>query len=224
MNARRAVAGGLLVAALGAGAACSKPGHGLIILCAGDSLTEQGYPRPLRAALRADGVRARVLNYGRSGNTSAEYLAFLQANADRLRGERPDIVLVQLGTNDVRADGDRVGAAEFARNLREIVGIFRDFRSRSGVAPAVYVGTVPPVPEGTPYPFGADSPGRITSEINPAVRMICEDSGAGFVDNYRVFAGRPDLLPGIHPSAEGYRALAESWYGAFRGPARRPGN
>jgi lysophospholipase L1-like esterase len=221
MNVRRSAAGGLIVAALGAFCFCSRPERGVVILCAGDSITEQGYPRYLRATLRADGVRARVLNYGRSGNTSAEYLAFLMESGDRLRAEQPDIVLLELGTNDVRLDGDRVTAADFERNIREIVGTFKGFRTRAGGAPAVYLAAIPPVPGGMPFPFGSVSSARVTEEINPAIKSVAEDLGLGFVDNYTLFVRAPDLLPGVHPSPEGYRAMAGNWYAAIRERLRR---
>ena len=206
---------------LGAFCSCSGPERSVIILCAGDSITEQGYPRFLRAALRADGVRARVLNYGRSGNTSAEYLAFLEGNGDRLGAERPDIVLLELGTNDVRVDGDRVKVADFERNVREIAGIFKRFRTRAGEPPAVFLAAIPPVPEGTPFPFGPDSGARVDAEINPAVRAVCSDLGLGFVDNHALFTRAPELLPGVHPSPEGYKAMAAAWYEAIRERVRR---
>src|SRR4030042_2155148 len=57
--------------------ACSPPRTGkVIVLCAGDSLTEPGDPRHLKRLLEMDGGRARALTYGRRGNTSGEYLRF----------------------------------------------------------------------------------------------------------------------------------------------------
>ena len=221
MDARRAVAGGLFAAAAAVFFSCPRPERGVVILCAGDSITEQGYPRSLRAALRADGVRARVLNYGRSGNTSAEYLAFLDGNKEKLGAERPDIVLLELGTNDVRVDGDRATVEDFEMNIREIVGVFRGFRTRTGEPPAIFLAAVPPVPEGTPFPFGPDSGSRVVREINPAVGKICADLGIGFVDNYAIFAASPGLLPGVHPSPMGYEAMAANWYSAIRDRLRR---
>jgi lysophospholipase L1-like esterase len=221
MNVRRSAAGGLVVAALGVFCSCSTPERGVIILCAGDSITEQGYPRYLREALRADGIRARVLNYGRSGNTSGEYLAFLKENGERLRAERPDIVLLELGTNDIREDGDRATGADFERNVREIVGIFKGFRTRAGGDPAVYLAAIPPVPERTPFPFGPESAARVSAEINPAVRAVCGDLEIGFVDNHSLFAASPDLLPGVHPSPDGYKAMAANWYAAIGERIRR---
>lgn len=193
----------------------ARPGD-IIIFCAGDSITEQGYPRFLRESLRSDGVKARVRNYGRSGNTSAEYLSFLKGNVDTLRGERPDIVLVELGTNDLRVDGDRVSREEFEKNIREIVGIFLEFKTRSGGQPAIFLAAIPPVPGGTAFPFGPESVQRVTAEINPAVKALCRETQAVFVDNYSIFAASPGLLPGVHPSPEGYREMARNWHMAMK--------
>lgn len=205
-----------LLILLAAVTSCKARPGGIIIFCAGDSITEQGYPRFLRESLRSEGVKARVRNYGRSGNTSAEYLSFLKGNIDTLRGERPDIVLVELGTNDVRVDGDRVSLEEFEKNIREIVGIFRDFKTRSGDRPAIFLAAIPPVPGGTAFPFGPESGQRATAEINPAVKALCRETQAVFVDNYSIFAASPGLLTGVHPSPEGYRAMARNWQEAMR--------
>jgi len=193
----------------------ARPG-GIIIFCAGDSITEQGYPRFLRESLRSEGIKAQVLNYGRSGNTSAEYLSFLKDNIDTLRGKRPDIVLVELGTNDVRVDGDRISLEEFEKNIREIVGIFRNFITRSGGRPAIFLAAIPPVPDGIPFPFSPESGQRVTAEINPAVKAVCREMQAVFVDNYSLFADSPRLLPGVHPGPEGYRAMARNWHMAMK--------
>ena len=36
------------------------------------------------------------------------------------------------------------------------------------------------------------------------------------VDNYRIFEERPDLLPGVHPTTEGFRRMAGNWYETIR--------
>ncbi|NQT84955.1 hypothetical protein HQ563_18215, partial [bacterium] len=48
--------------------------------------------------------------------------------------------------------------------------------------------------------------------INPAIRRIAEENGLPLVDNFSLFTHHPDFLPGIHPSEEGYQALADNWY------------
>jgi lysophospholipase L1-like esterase len=215
MGIRRLGPAFLLILFAAVTSCAARPGS-IIILCAGDSITERGYPRFLRETLRSEGVRARVLNQGRSGNTSAEYLTFLKGNVEKLRGERPDIILVELGTNDVRVDGDRVSRREFEKNIREIIRIFQDFKTRWGGRPAIFLAAIPPVPDGMPFPFGSDSSQRVTAEINPAVKAVCGQTQAVFVDNYSFFVGAPGLLPGVHPSPDGYRAMARNWYEAMK--------
>src|SRR5512137_1332235 len=80
---------------------CASPPRGVIILCAGDSLTAKAYPHYLQKLLNADGLRARVVNRGVSGDTSGEYLAWLTdpAREEAILWDRPDIILLQLGTN-----------------------------------------------------------------------------------------------------------------------------
>jgi len=206
----------LLAALLPLFAACGGSERGVIILCAGDSLTENGYPPYLRRILARDGVAARVLNYGRSGNTSGEYLKFLQENRERLMEERPDVILIQLGTNDLRTDVDFTATDRFRTNLKEIVTEFRDFRSRSGKIPAIYLATIPDIPLGDLAVFNAESSRRVEAEINPALKAFAAAEGLPIVDNHAVFAGRPDLLPGVHPSSEGYRLMAARWREALR--------
>jgi lysophospholipase L1-like esterase len=222
MRLTRAVSIICLVAAV-LSASCRESPSGTIVFCAGDSLTEQGYPPYLKAALGRQGIRARVRNHGRSGNTSREYLAYLRKAREGLKEERPDIVLIELGTNDVRIDGDHVAKDEFERNLRDIVTVFRGFKARSGRTPEIFLSLIPPVPTGTASPFGPGSPGRVTAEINPAIEAVSRSLGTGLVDNFSLFAASPGLLPGVHPSSEGYKAMAENWAVAVAARSPRPG-
>jgi acyl-CoA thioesterase I len=73
------------------------------ILAFGDSLTaglglspEAAFPARLEALLRADGIDARVVNGGVSGETTAGGVARL----DWALGDHPDLVILELGAND----------------------------------------------------------------------------------------------------------------------------
>ncbi|MGB8951928.1 MAG: SGNH/GDSL hydrolase family protein [Candidatus Aminicenantales bacterium] len=193
-------------------AICSSSPRGVIILCAGDSITAEAYPHFLQRILNKEGFRARVLNYGRSGNTSGEYLSFLEKNRDRMKAKLPDYILLQLGTNDVRADLDFTPLDVFKSNMRKIIRIFRGFRNRTGKTAELFMSSIPPVPQNTPFPFTRESVARVTSEINPAIEAICLEEKVHFVDNYALFLNEPSLLPGVHPSREGYLRLAQNWF------------
>jgi lysophospholipase L1-like esterase len=134
----------------------------------------------------------------------------------KLAEERPDFILVQLGTNDVRVDGDATSTEAFTNNLREIIGIFRSFKSRSGREPKILLATIPPVPEGTPLPFSAQSVRRVKDEVNPAIADVAVKERLALVDNYALFFNAPHLLADVHPTQDGYRALAQNWFTALR--------
>ena len=87
----------------------------------GDSLTagygvkpDQAIPVRLQAALKKEGRDVTILNHGVSGDTSAGGLD----RVDWMLGDKPDIVMVELGANDaLRA----VDPATTERNLDAII-------------------------------------------------------------------------------------------------------
>jgi len=191
---------------------CSTSPKGVIVFCAGDSITAEAYPHFLQRIFNSQGRKARVLNYGRNGHTSGEYLRFLENHRARLEAERPDFILLELGTNDVRTDVDFTSTAVFTSNMKKIIEIFRGFRSRAGKTPVIFLATIPPVPEGTPFPFTPESAVRVETEINPAIKSISQEEGIPLVDHHALFLKEPELLRGVHPSPEGYRRLARHWF------------
>lgn len=204
-----------LLAVIAVYPACDRPPRGVIILCAGDSLTDSEYPRHLQRLLAREGRRAKVLNYGRKGHTSGEYLRFLRQQGASMAGEHPDFILLQLGTNDVRVDGDQTPTDAFGRNLEAIIGLFREFTDRRGERARVLLATIPPLPEEFSPPFGPDSRDRVAEEINPLIRKIAAAERLPVVDNYSLFLRSPEFLPDVHPTSKGYRLMARNWLEAL---------
>ncbi len=198
--------------------ACASPPRGVIIFCAGDSLTSKAYPHFLQRLFNADGIAARVINHGVSGDTSGEYLSFLRnpSRAEALMWDRPDIILIQLGTNDVRLDGDFLSTDQFVANMRQIIMFFKDFISRTADPSRIVLALIPPIPENTSFPFSPESARRVRQEINPAIARLAGEYGLPLVDNYRIFFDRPDLLPGVHPTRDGFRLMAGNWYATIK--------
>ncbi len=194
---------------------CASSSKAKIILCAGDSLTF-AYSPFLDKVLRREGIRARILNYGQPGYTSGEYLTFLGKNKDKMAGEKPDFILLQLGTNDVRIDYDSTSREQFSLNVKKIIEIFRKFKNNSGEKTCLLLATIPPIPETISYPFSPKSSLRVNEEINPAIKEIAKEEGIPLVDNYTLFLNSPSLLPEVHPSREGYWRLAWNWYFALK--------
>jgi lysophospholipase L1-like esterase len=206
----------LLILALFFSCSCSSPPTSYIILCAGDSITEAGYPPFLGRILKGEGIRSRVLNHGKSGYNSEEYLDYLQKNKRTIAESHPDFICLQLGTNDARTDHDHISADEFYTNLKEIIRLFRDFQTRSGNPPRILLATIPPIPDGTPFPFSPESAKRITEEINPLIQKIAAEDKCFLVDNFSFFLRSPRLLPEVHPSDLGYKEMAQNWYEALK--------
>lgn len=99
-----------------------------LVLAFGDSLTAGygldpglGFAPQLQATLRRHGMAARVADGGVSGDTSAAAAARLGWTLDGL-GEKPDLVIVELGANDMLRSID---PAETQRNLDAILAELR---------------------------------------------------------------------------------------------------
>ena len=115
--------------AMSVGSAAQAQERDVHVLAFGDSLTAgyglpqgQGFAPQLEDTLRRNGVRARVINAGVSGNTTANGRARLKWTLDGLK-VKPDLAIVALGANDMlrgyppsqtRADLDFI-LAEFKR-------------------------------------------------------------------------------------------------------------
>lgn len=117
---RWSIAAALLSIASPAMASAERP----LILAFGDSLTAGyqlepglGFAPQLQAMLRRHGIAARVSDGGVSGDTSASGRARLAWTLDGL-GEQPDMVIVELGANDMLRSVD---PAETERNLDAIL-------------------------------------------------------------------------------------------------------
>jgi acyl-CoA thioesterase-1 len=167
-----------------------------LVVFLGDSLTaglglpaDQAYPALLARALRDDGVAARVVNAGVSGDTSASGLRRLPW----LLAQRPVVVVVGLGANDALRGQP---AAETERNLRAIVAQAR----RAGVKVLLLGMQIPPN-YGPDYAgaFAALYP-RVARELHvPLVPFLL--AGVGGVTGL-------NQADGIHPTAAGHVKVA----------------
>jgi acyl-CoA thioesterase-1 len=168
-----------------------------LVIFLGDSLTaglgldeNQAYPALLDRELRQDGVPARVINAGVSGDTTAGGLARL----DWLLRQHPALVVVGLGAND----GLRgLPLAEVEANLRQIVQ-----RSKAAGARVLLLGMRLP-PNYGPYAeqFTALYP-RLAKELDvPLVPFLLDKVGG---------IRSLNQADGIHPTAEGQKIVAKN--------------
>lgn len=197
-NAVRLVAHTLALLVLLAGPAIAQTGGAPVILALGDSLTagfglapEHSFPAQLEAALARNGNAARVVNGGVSGDTTAGGLARL----DWLLAEKPDLVIVELGGNDVLRGLD---PATTRRNLDEIVT-----RLRAAGAHVLLAGMRAPPNLGSDY----------SAALAAAYREVSEKHGTAFYPFFlEGVAANPRLNQedGIHPTAEGIAVIVDN--------------
>lgn len=170
------------------------------VLAFGDSLTagkdlpdpdQEAYPAALERLLRARGFSVTVSNGGRSGDTTFDALARL----DYHLADRPDMVIVALGSNDT-FQGKRL--ADIEKNLDAVVS-----RIRAKGARVVLCGmrTFPNL--GPEYAGGYEAVFRRVARKHrvPLVPFLLEG-----------VAGDPalNLADGIHPNAQGHERMAQN--------------
>ncbi|HNF58349.1 MAG TPA: arylesterase [Elusimicrobiota bacterium] len=180
----------------------ASPPPALHILCFGDSLTagkdlpnpeHQSYPALLEKRLKEAGYSVRVTNAGQSGDTTFEALARLDFSLE----DRPDLVVVCLGSNDV-FQGKNIADTE--TNLREILRRARAAGARTILCQMrIYIN------------FGFGWAARY-EKIFP---RVAEDTGATLAPfPLEGVAAHPskNLSDGIHPNAEGYGIFVDNIY------------
>jgi acyl-CoA thioesterase I len=175
------------------------------ILAFGDSLfagydlaEDEGYPERLEMALRAQGINARVIDAGVSGDTTAaglQRIGFVLDNA----GDPPDLAIVELGGNDLLR-----GIAPSATR-ENLAAILDELKARE--IPVLLMGMRAPPNLGVQFQAEFDG-------IYPA---LAEEYDVALVPFFleAVFDQPQLILPDrIHPTAEGIVALVDATKGA----------
>ena len=192
----------------------TKTKEELVILCIGDSITAGSYPEKLQAKLNKAKIPAKVLNCGMCGYTSGDYLRFMKSFG-LFKIISPDIVLLQLGTNDVREDYAYTETEKFIENMKNIIRLMKE-KLYKNKPPIVLLSTIPPI-KSTGFIFTERSARRVIEEINPAIRKISDELNLPLVDNFKLFEEHPEwLIDGIHPDDRGYQAMAENWFNLIK--------
>jgi acyl-CoA thioesterase I len=173
--------------------------EGPIIVMLGDSLTA-GYQLPpgnaLPAALQRDfdakGVKAKFVNAGVSGDTTADGLNRYDWS---VAGSHADLLVIALGANDFL---DNLPPESAKKNLAAILEL-----ARASNLPAVLLGVA--IPDGA---NAASDRETAFAAIYP--ELAKEFSVPYYPDMLGAIAGKPALIQqdGVHPTAEGVEAMA----------------
>jgi len=212
-------AGIVLVLVIMAG--CLQNGQSeLTICCAGDSLMRP-IPRRLGEMLKISKRKIKIRDWSRGGLSSQSYQAFFKRHYQSWRNTRPDFILIQLGTNDVRSLLQKeYGIDDFKANLKTIIKNFRRFRGSKYKRPKIFMASIPLF-------YVVSSPKErnrlIEERINPTIEETAREENVIFVDNYSVLYNRTHLYfpDGVHPNSRGVKALAKNWLFRMRSELRK---
>ncbi|MCG8545795.1 MAG: arylesterase [Alphaproteobacteria bacterium] len=168
-----------------------------VILALGDSLVAgygltdgEAFPAQLETALAKQGIRARVINGGVSGDTTAGGLQ----RVDWLMSDKPDLVIVELGAND----GLRgIDPAETQRNLDGILTRMNEVGVR-----VLLAGMLAPPNLGREY-------GDEFNAIFPALAKKHKVALYPFFLDGVVADPELNLSDGLHPNAKGVSVIVQ---------------
>ena len=188
------------------------------IACIGDSITRgvgtdfpewESYPAQLQRML--GGSRYVVGNFGVSDSTLliAGNQPYAQQKAlSEALAFRPDIVVIQLGTEDTRPE-NWVHRKNFTADYISLIRQFAALESR----PRIWLCLPPAV---RPGHVGINE--AALCEQHPLIQQVAREEGLPVIDVHAQFVDQPALLPdGVHPNGIGALVLAKVVHAAVIG-------
>jgi lysophospholipase L1-like esterase len=185
------------------------------IACIGDSITEQGsvsnpsvesYPAKLQRLFGTNDYT--VHNYGISARTLLKKGDYPYWNENYFKPShdwQPDIVIIQLGTNDSKPYNWKYGT-NFVSDYEELVASYANLTN----APRVIVCTPCPVYNTNKFSI---SPSTVATNIAPLIRDLAGRLGLELVDLHTRLAGHPEWFPdAVHPNSKGMTVMAAVMY------------
>jgi len=196
------------------------------IACVGDSITEgtglsnpalESYPARLQRLL---GTNSIVRNYGVSGRTllkKGDFPYWKEPFFTQSHNWLPDIVIIQLGTNDSKPQNWKYGT-NFVSDYEDLIASYSSLSS----APKILVCTPCPVYGNGAYDI---KPGIVATNIAPEVEDIAQRLDLDLIDLQTRLAGHSELFPDtVHPNSKGMVAMSAIMFNALVGgpPAGDP--
>lgn len=189
------------------------------IACIGDSITfgsgisnrsTDAYPAQLQKLL---GDKYEVRNFGnpgrgviKSSRRGSGWRAFIKMkeHQDALKFN-PHIVICNLGINDIM-DCDKGKWAEFAPDYIELIKTYQNLPTK----PQVFIWTKLGPLTSTQRYFKSKTPFLLRTHL----KDVAKKTGAIEIDMFSPLFGDPELISrdGIHPTAKGAKAIADSTY------------
>ena len=217
---------GLLSAFLLAGSAHASRQDPVRIACVGDSITEgnanpehlvNSWPRILGRLLESEFPgRYDCRNFGRSGATMLRQGSLPYWDQD-VFGQgcefQPEIVLINLGTNDATGRNWPAHGGEFEEDYRDLIAVYQGLES----APQIWLSTLTPIHE---HLGSFEECSLYRPHVEETIQRLVAELDLGMIDFESPLLGRPELFPdGLHPSTAGNELMAMAAFQAITGQA-----
>jgi acyl-CoA thioesterase I len=186
-----------------------KDGRAAKLACVGDSITEgfgasksMSWPDQISKML---GSACEVRNFGVGGRQLFSYQSTQEfQNAKTFS---PDVVVIMLGTNDVRPPSWKGCKTEFVTHYMTMIQQFAELTSK----PRIFICYPPTITE----PDGSE---ENILELIPLMDEVAKRAKVGIIDIHGAFKGKAELIPDkIHPNDAGQTIIATTIYKALTG-------
>lgn len=181
------------------------------LACVGDSITGgfgvtkgMTYPDQIAKML---GNNCEVRNFGLGGS----YLLGYQSTVEfkNAKDFNPDMVVIMLGTNDVRPLAWKNSKPNFVRDYLSMIKQFSELPSK----PRVFICYPPTITE----PDGSE---ENILELIPLMDDVARQAKVGIIDIHGAFKGKGELIPDkIHPNDAGQTIIATTIHKELTGNA-----
>lgn len=213
------------------------------VMCLGDSITEGftvagAYRNRLCALIEADGMdsvidfigdRSNGTGYdmdhaGHSGYAIADIPAAEDCEGKGRNGitdeidsyvgtNSPDMVLLQIGTNDI------LSQYRLDESKARLETLIEKVKSKLSAEGRIYLATIPYIAENAAYNKTGKSQEELDAQIdafNSGVREIAEADESVYLVDMNASIELSDLKDGIHPTESGYTKMGDVWYLAIK--------
>ena len=186
-----------------------KDGKPVKLACVGDSITggfgvTKGMSWPDQISKMLGGT-CEVGNFGLGGT----YLRAYQSTEYYQKAKKfnPDVVVIMLGTNDVRPLAWKNSKPNFIANYMVMIKEFSELPTK----PRIFICYPPTITE----PDGSEDN---ILELIPLMDEVAKQTKVGVIDIHGAFKGKAELIPDkIHPNDAGQTVIATTVYKALTG-------
>ncbi len=178
----------------------------------------------LASGIKAQNTEPLVVNAGIGGNNTIDLLARIDKDC---LSHKPDLTVLMIGTNDMNSV-KYVPLEQYKQNLEKIIDILLQSKSK------ILLMNILPLYEPyllTRHPkafYGKEGPAGRMRAVNSAIKRIAIEKNVSFLDVHHIFDAignigedqssyirnmvNSNMTDGIHPTPDGYRAIAIAVY------------